>query len=66
VHGVAVPGSSLTLYRSSVGGTTWTAVRTVTVRADGRWSVSRHPTTSVRFRATSLGHGSRIVTITTT
>jgi hypothetical protein len=66
VHGTAVPGTSLTLYRSRVGGTTWAVVKTVTVGADGRWSVSRHPTTASRFRATSSGHTSRIVTITTT
>jgi hypothetical protein len=66
VHGTAVPGSSLTLYRAAVGSTSWTVVKTVTVGADGRWSVSRHPTISARFRATSLGHTSRSVTVTTT
>jgi hypothetical protein len=66
VHGTAVPGSSLTLYRSPVGGTTWTAVATMTVASNGSWSSSRHPRTATRFRAVSQGHTSRTITISTT
>ena len=63
VHGTAVPGSSLTLYRSSPGSSVWTAVKTVTVAADGTWSVRRYPRSAIRFRATSRGHTSRAVTV---
>jgi hypothetical protein len=65
VHGWAIPGASLTLYRAAVGSTVWTAVKTVTVAADGRWSVNRYPHTAMRFRATSRGHTSRAVTVST-
>ena len=66
VHGTAVPGSSLTLYRSSPGSTVWTAVKTVTVAANGSWSVRRYPPRAMRFRATSRGHTSRAITVSTT
>jgi hypothetical protein len=65
VHGWAIPGSSLTLYRSAPGSTVWTAVKTVTVAADGRWSINRYPHTAMRFRATSRGHTSRTITVST-
>ncbi|HET6817168.1 MAG TPA: N-acetylmuramoyl-L-alanine amidase [Mycobacteriales bacterium] len=66
VHGTAIPGSSLTLYRSAPGSSTWYAAKTVTVGADGKWSVARYPRTAVRFRATSGGHTSRTITVSTT
>ena len=66
IHGVAVPGSSLTLYRSAPGTTTWVAVKTVTVASNGRWSVTRYPRRPMRFRATSRGHTSRTITVSVT
>ena len=63
VHGVAVPGSSLTLYRSGVASSSWILAKTLTVAADGTWSVSRHPRHPMRFRATSRGHTSRVITV---
>jgi hypothetical protein len=66
VHGMAIPGSSLTLYRSLPGSSTWYAAKTVTVGADGKWSVARYPRRTMRFRATSGGHNSRTVTVSTT
>jgi hypothetical protein len=66
VHGTAVPGSSLTLYRSAPGSTVWLVVKTVTVASNGSWSISRHPRHAIRFRATSGGHTSRTITVSTT
>ena len=64
LRGRAIPGQSLTLYRAYPGSTTWTAVATVTVAADGSWRVTRHPTRTVKFRAMSHGQASRTVTVT--
>jgi hypothetical protein len=66
LHGRGIPGQSLTLYRSPVGGSTWSAIATVTVAADGTWQVVRHPPATVRYRAASHGHTSRTITVTTT
>jgi len=66
VHGRAVPGKSLTLYRAAVGSSTWRVVKTLTVGSDGLYSLPRHPRVSARFRATSGGHTSRTVTVTVT
>jgi hypothetical protein len=63
IFGRAIPGQPLTLYRRWVGATTWKAVRTVTVAADGSWSVRRRPTLSAVWRATSHGQTSRSVTV---
>jgi hypothetical protein len=62
--GRAIPGQSLTLYRRWPGSTTWTAVRTVTVAADGSWSARRWPKHSAVWRAASHGQTSRSVTVT--
>ena len=65
VRGWAIPGSSLTLYHSSVGSTVWYAAKTITVAADGSWSSTRYPSAPTRYRATSRGHTSRTVTVST-
>jgi hypothetical protein len=64
VAGRAVPGQSLTLYRQLSGTTTWAVDATVTVAADGTWSVRRHPRRSVSYRAVSNGQTSRTVSVT--
>ena len=50
-------------YESEKGGQ---PAKTVTVAADGRWSVRRWPGGPTRFRATSEGHTSRTITVSTT
>jgi hypothetical protein len=64
LHGVAVPGASLVVQRRLTGGHGWTTVATVTVAADGSWQDRRHPRHTTDFRAVSLGHASRVVTVT--
>jgi hypothetical protein len=64
VHGRAVPGSSLTLSRQAATATTWTAVKTLVVPSDGRWSVRLHPRQSMAFKAAAAGHFSRVVSVT--
>ena len=63
VHGRAIPGRQLTLYRRVAGSTDWSVVKTLTVPADGRWSVRLHPRRSLDLRAVSGGHGSRTITV---
>jgi hypothetical protein len=63
IAGRAIPGQSLTLYRQLSGTTTWTVDATVTVAADGTWSVRRHPRRSVSYRAISHGQTSRAVSV---
>jgi hypothetical protein len=64
VHGRAIPGVALTLYRRVAPATTWTVVKTVTVPTDGRWSVRKHPRRSTAFKAVAAGHFSRVVSVT--
>jgi hypothetical protein len=63
ISGTAIPGKPLVLYRRVTGTTTWTSDATPTVAADGTWSVRRHPTRSLDYRAVSHGQTSRIISI---
>ena len=64
ISGRALPGEALTLYRRPSGSSTWAVATTVTVAADGTWSVRRHLRRSASFRAVSHRQTSRTVSVT--
>ena len=63
ISGSAIPGEQLVLYRRVAGTTAWTQDATLTVAADGTWSVRRHPQRSRDYRAVSHGQTSRIISV---
>ena len=64
LYGVALPWHRLTLYRQVVGGSTWTAVKTLPVPRTGAWNSWRRLGRSLRFYVVCNGRRSRVVTVT--
>jgi hypothetical protein len=63
VHGRAIPGEHVTLYRRLAGATVWKVMTRMTVPAGGRWTVSLHPRHTAAYRATSHRQTSRVVSV---
>jgi hypothetical protein len=63
LHGRAIPGHTVRLWRAPAGTTTWVEVTSVVVGSDGRWSLTRHPRRSMTYRVTSHHQDSRSMTV---
>jgi hypothetical protein len=63
VRGRAIPGMPVTLYKQTGATADWVVAKTVTVDADGVWSVPRHLRRTVSLRAESHGQTSRTITV---
>jgi hypothetical protein len=63
LHGRAIPGSAVHLFRRTAGRTAWTEVASMRAATDGAWSIVRRPRATADWRVVSHRQTSRTIRV---